>query len=643
MSLNEKHGITELSFLTQCYIAVFHDCYAALHNEIPGRIWKKDFSQFSKFVRSRGLGYLCQDLPQLDTILLNGLSSGKVVFTRPMFGRAHKPSFLKGLWQRIFDVNGVLLSNADPTAIFFIRQIACLAKKANITRDSDHLEKAKYDGFIGTEKDLRTPTKRWSTDNLYDSPVTAVCMSDFCPPGLFATDDERQYYSQQGDKYAYYQGVFDFLFHNFDIIEVERNSVLTDPYGNYRMKHGPGATHKTSRYTDKWAPRKYSRGLDHILDLFPTHDLLCASSGRETQASRIVFVPKDIKGPRLIAAEPVMNQYFQQGVYSFIKNHGLRQSGLDKVVDFTRQDLSKDLALRASIDGQISTIDLKDASDRLSLYLIERVFRSCPKFLNFLMSCRTPLAQLEFEEPILLKKFATQGNAATFPLQSITYAAISIATIMYRRGYKIDRSSILKASENVRVFGDDIIVPTEHYEELVSNLSSFDLVVNKEKSFSTGFFRESCGGDYYRGYDVTPIKIRQVNLTSPESYQMLIDVSNDAYRAGLWHLSDALTRVFPYRSRKDRSYPLVRMSNRYIQGGGLFTYGCTWNSHLASRWDAELHNLQLKHWFLVAKTRKVKRKPLSRAIEQQLRDITSPDWNPSRIQRSRLFSNVGWR
>jgi hypothetical protein len=55
------------------------------------------------------------------------------------------------------------------------------------------------------------------------------------------------------------------------------------------------------------------------------------------------------------------------------------------------------------------------------------------------------------------------------------------------------------------VYGDDIIVDRQVYEPLIKVLSALGFIVNEKKSFSTGLFRESCGGDFHDGYNVRPV------------------------------------------------------------------------------------------------------------------------------------------
>lgn len=551
-----------------------------------------------------------------------------------------------GLWLRIFSVGGQLLDDADPNAIYFLRQLSSAFKKLNLGALDDVKCKEKENGFIHTEKDLRAPTKRWRYDDLYGADTTSLSVTDICD-----TDDlwsTGTVCSDEGSRYSrlsYVQEVFDFFcgdFDRVDTIELDNRMDCKTP----SCKHGPGATNKTSRYVDKFNISEVSFNNLFLMSEFPTFETIynndCQLRVYEP-SSRLIFVPKDNRGPRLIAAEPIVNQYFQQGIFSFIQRDVLRNTLLGKFVNFSRQDLSQDLARRASIDSSLATIDLKDASDRLTCWLVERAFARSPLFLNYCFSSRSNSALLHFSKDIIsLKKYATQGNATTFPIQSVVYAMIAIASVLHDNRLQVTDSNIRKLGGRVRVFGDDIIIPNGSYDTATANLVDLGLVVNESKSFHTGHFRESCGGDFYKGYDVTPIKFRRKFDGSPEAKQMMIDVSNDAYFAGLWHLSDALVSLFPHKNR-EHNMPLVPIRKVSVSSGsGLMSYSSSYNFHLDSRWDTKLHCIQLKHWTVSLSTNRVHRTTLSRLAEQQLRDITSPDWKPSRIQRSQSIDKIGW-
>lgn len=151
-----------------------------------------------------------------------------------------------------------------------------------------------------------------------------------------------------------------------------------------RPCHGSGATACRTKNRDKWGSLRYFPKLDLVYpyaDYFfysATHlvDELqkIESSPESVPRARVVLVPKDSRGPRIISCEPAELMYIQQGLmrllYDTIESHYLTQSQ----INFRDQSINQSLAHQSSIDGKLATIDLSDASDRLSLLLVESVF-----------------------------------------------------------------------------------------------------------------------------------------------------------------------------------------------------------------------------------------------------------------------------
>jgi hypothetical protein len=116
------------------------------------------------------------------------------------------------------------------------------------------------------------------------------------------------------------------------------------------------------------------------------------------------------------------------------------------------------------------------------------------------------------------------GSALCFPVESLVFWALSVAAISVYES--IPPSQVARF---VYVFGDDLIVPAGRYAELVMRvLPKFELAFNEGKCCTSGFFRESCGMDAFKGVEVTPVKARKppvfshtapVNLVSWASYQ----------------------------------------------------------------------------------------------------------------------------
>jgi hypothetical protein len=224
--------------------------------------------------------------------------------------------------------------------------------------------------------------------------------------------------------------------------------------------------------------------------------------------SRLTTVPKNETTNRTIAIEPSGNMALQLAAGMYLEGT-LRNIGLD-IRD--QQPKNKALAMVGSIDGCIATIDLKSASDMFSIDLVRLLMP--PEWFSLLMTIRSPEIEIPKEGKqgkynLDLNMMSTMGNGFTFPLMTMILVALVYANRRLRGG-----PSLFIDWSRTAVFGDDIIVPTHEYESLVSLLEAAGLIVNREKSYSDGPFRESCGGDYYEGYNITPFYIKSLHNDS---------------------------------------------------------------------------------------------------------------------------------
>lgn len=219
--------------------------------------------------------------------------------------------------------------------------------------------------------------------------------------------------------------------------------------------------------------------------------------------SRMSTVPKNEDVMRTIAIEPSGNMAMQLAAGRYLENV-LRYIGLDIS---TQQPKNKALALAGSIDGSLATIDLSSASDMIQIDLVRMLFPS--EWFNLLVSLRSPVTELPDGTVVPLNMMSTMGNGFTFPLMTLIFTALVYANRPYKRG---DRRCFIDWS-NTAVFGDDIIVPTHEYQSLVNTLTRAGFSVNTDKSYYSGPFRESCGGDYWLGVDITPFYVKSLSQT----------------------------------------------------------------------------------------------------------------------------------
>ncbi len=221
------------------------------------------------------------------------------------------------------------------------------------------------------------------------------------------------------------------------------------------------------------------------------------------RGNRFTTVPKTAMTDRGIAVEASLNVWYQLSAGSQISRQLRRSYGWSKV---RAQRLHRLLAKRGSITGRNATIDLKSASDTVSATLIKLLLPA--EWFDFLNQLRTTHTLIQGKWA-RLEKFSSMGNGFTFELETLVFFTLA-KVIAKLRGAVEDSWSGAKVS----AFGDDLIVPVEIAEDLISALRFFGFEINLEKSFIAGQFRESCGGDYFAGVDVRP-HFQKSEVTDP--------------------------------------------------------------------------------------------------------------------------------
>jgi len=230
-------------------------------------------------------------------------------------------------------------------------------------------------------------------------------------------------------------------------------------------------------------------------------------SPAEEVPSRVTSVPKTMKTPRIIAMEPSWNNQIQQAILRCICDtlESDKFASLNSGFYWDTQDHNRSLAKVGSESTRLATIDLSEASDRVSLQLIrDGLLKHHRGLQQAILACRSERAKLPSGDVIPLKKFASMGSALTFPLESMVF--YTVIHLAWKACYGKVHSA-LTPNDGVRVYGDDMVVPVEMVPFLIKELETFGLKVNATKSFWTGFFRESCGEDYYAGFPVKTVKL----------------------------------------------------------------------------------------------------------------------------------------
>lgn len=251
-------------------------------------------------------------------------------------------------------------------------------------------------------------------------------------------------------------------------------------------------------------------------------------------SSKLSFVPKNVEVSRTICTEPTLNTMFQLGFGRILEQRLERLMGISLS---DQQFKNRALARLGSLTDNVSTIDLSSASDSISMGMLREFLPATMlRQLEFSRCVSTEVSRVGTVE---LGMVSTMGNGFTFPLQTILFSAV-VASCMSFHGLKwrpIRKNSepfagiswpnrIGAGSENSwGVFGDDIICPRSVTEDVIHILGLLGFSVNREKTFTEGPFRESCGYDFFQG-----VMVRGVYVKSLDTMQDCASVVNQLTR-----------------------------------------------------------------------------------------------------------------
>lgn len=541
---------------------------------------RRDEKRLLSLIESRGLPFLMVDCPAMGKHLDKCLSIGQLTPPQiPGFGVWRRgvsiPRLFKGFWRLVFDDSGCLLSDPDVRAIRLLRQLLMLAKKFDMPCPESSTWKS-IDDFFKIDAGIRRPSLLWDDD---DPRLDNVRHLHFGDASSQADRPTELFGELSASREPLGFRATDVLQGVCDIVAAELGRLEPSEWVG---KHGPGAVADQRHTQFKYDFPNWPAKLDHVFPMslfaFANYDgwvRHVTSDGSDSTilldhepASKLISVPKTLKGPRLIAAEPVAHQWCQQVIMKFFTSR-VKETTLGNCVDFSSQEPNGSLALEASHTGSHLTMDLSSASDRLSCWTVERVFRASPSIIAALHASRTRWVYnpIDRKSPRYsrIKKFACMGSACTFPVQSIVFSCVAIASILLTENVRVSLATIRAASRMVRVFGDDIIVPTHCMEAVQGYMDHLQLEVNQSKTFGTGKFRESCGVDAYDGHDVTPVYIRAYpEWSRPESVASSVATHNNFFDKGYFGLAQKVKSTLPHRGRN----PIPEVQS----DSGLFGY-----------------------------------------------------------------------
>lgn len=434
-----------------------------------------------------GISFLTKTLPKLAKSVLRSIEIGH--FDRPtdFAWKGRSLRYFRSFLSRIFcERTGVLLGEPDPVALWQIRQFCEYMYKLALPF-SDSQERTNLNNWKIAEAEVST--------GQYDS--------------------------------AFVKRLSAFIQTHYPVF---CNTKLDDVLKHYRPRDTSGSFvgKRTEQpyYVERLMPseriglcRRQDAAYSGVFKPYPSSPLYTYYAKRhkfvtEPSYSEVLFVPKDSRGPRVISKEPRLALKLQMSYFDFAVDALERDT--DKRINFRDQSKNNELARSSSLDRRYATLDLKEASDRVSFSLVRSLFANIPVPRWFLLRARTPTAQLPTGERVQLRKLSGMGSGLTFPTMALLIHASVSALVARRTGL-----SAREAMSQVYVYGDDVVVPREWYSIACEALSRVGLLVNKDKSFVLGNFRESCGGDYFHGNDVGIVRLKLTFSNTYASKRML--------------------------------------------------------------------------------------------------------------------------
>jgi len=189
------------------------------------------------------------------------------------------------------------------------------------------------------------------------------------------------------------------------------------------------------------------------------------------------------------------------------------------------------------------------------------------------------------------------GSALCFPIEAMVFLTLIFLGIEKELNTTLTKKDLATFLGMVRVYGDDLIVPTRHVRTIVQTLEHFGARVGLDKSFWTGKFRESCGKEYFNGRDVSITRVRQAlpsTIADVKEVISTVSLRNQLYEKGCYEitvevLDNLLTKMLKH-------FPEVEPTSSLL---GRHTYSTLNNKVLKQH--ANLHIPLVRGYYVKAK------------------------------------------
>jgi hypothetical protein len=320
-------------------------------------------------VEHEGLSFLTITLPGFAKAFEQCLERGKVdpkLFVG--FSKAHKgsslPAFLQGLTGLVFNKYGDIQDAPNPDAVDAVRQI-CLSFNKIKLKCTPSREQAAEEQFIATEREV----SRNRVSNAINMHLFGHVSNVLLGRVLGRVSDD-----------------------------IDELALLP--------RHGPGSTEDRTIGNQKFVDRRSTVRLQRVFpndwyEFFNHGEFADSLSGtsrleelepiprKNEPPVRVVFVPKTMKTPRVIAIEPVWQQKYQQALMSCFVRYIESDKLVGGHINFTNQQINRNLAFESSISRSNATIDLSEASDRVDPALVHGIMQYNSTLSRAVFACRS--------------------------------------------------------------------------------------------------------------------------------------------------------------------------------------------------------------------------------------------------------------
>lgn len=293
----------------------------------------------------------------------------------------------------------------------------------------------------------------------------------------------------------------------------------------------PGSTYelsgKNSTYWNKYVVMSLDREFVSKFMNLPDHYFAPVPACSDIEKiGRLIPVPKDVSNYRTVMPEEVARQFLAYAYADAIEKSLMRRpytmNYISMCKDYTwfseypeeaytfggidlHNQLRNQLAARiGSITNMLATVDYSQASDSISVALIEYIW---PKlYKEFIQHIRSEWIEVGSRRVRSNIAF-TMGFVLTFLFESCIFTAVlrAATTLAWNFAPKSSRQffkNINRALASCFSYGDDGIVPSFAVDAVRMVSEHLGLTMNEEKSFADSPYRESCGEEYYNGSSV---------------------------------------------------------------------------------------------------------------------------------------------